>query len=402
MHPPTLKELDLVAPKHPVFLNGSYSGIINSFAMKICRISKSSKHPGILKDSKTGEPKGTIRTSVFPLLKQYIPNHKLTKEQEHDALERMLRRYNRVGFTSITDGMQHLWGIKIYRDLHAESRLPIRVCCNVEAPEFESRKQFAENLKKLDVCSRYGDEYVRIGALKIIMDGGILTGTAFMRQPWGLKAKEIYGFEDQSYRGVCNYNQSQLQDIVSTANNLGWKMTAHCTGGGAVDMLLDAYEKANEEKAIRESRYSIIHGNFYTENAIERCQKLGVIADLQPAWFYKDGDAMKYILGDERIKKFLPLRTMLKSGMILNGGSDHMEKFDSYRAINPYNPFLAMWVAVSRKTERGIVISPSEGISREEALKMYTINNAYGTFEEQIKGSIEVGKFADLIVISEN
>jgi predicted amidohydrolase YtcJ len=272
----------------------------------------------------------------------------------------------------------------------------------VEAPRFETRKQFAEELKKIDVCSGYGDEYVRIGALKFILDGGILTGTALMHQPWGDKAKEIYGFEDPDFRGLCNYNQSQVREIVSIGNSFGWKMAAHCTGGGAVDMLLDAYEKANEEKEIWERRFSIIHGNFYTENAIKRCQKLGVIADLQLAWFYKDGDAMKYILGDERIKKFLPLRTMLKSGMILNGGSDHMEKFDSYRAINPYNPFLAMWAAVTRKTERSTVIQPSEVISREAALKMYTINNAYGTFEEQIKGSIEVGKYADLIVISEN
>jgi predicted amidohydrolase YtcJ len=402
MRPPTLKDLDLVAPKHPVFLNGSYSGIINSFAIKICRISRSSKHPGILKDPRTGEPTGIIRASAFPFPKQHIPNHKLTNEQEHDALERMLRRYNRVGFTSVTDGLQSLTGTKVYRDLKSDNRLPIRVCCNVEAPRFETRKQFAEELKKIDVCSGYGDEYVRIGALKFILDGGILTGTALMRQPWGDKAKEIYGFEDPDFRGLCNYNQSQVRDIVSIGNSFSWKMAAHCTGGGAVDMLLNAYENANEEKEIREGRFSIIHGNFYNENAIKRCQKLGVIADLQPAWFYKDGDAMKYILGDERIKAFLPLRSMLKSDMILNGGSDHMEKFDSFRAINPYNPFLAMWVAVTRKTERGTVIGSSEAISREEALKMYTINNAYGTFEEKVKGSIEVGKYADLIVISED
>jgi len=402
MRQPTKKDLDQVAPEHPVFLNSSYSGIVNSCALNLCGISKTSQHSGILKDSETGEPTGVIRSSALSLLKKHIPNQTLTYGQELDALEKMLRRYNRVGFTSITDGMQNHSGIKIYRDLYKMNRLPIRVCCNVEAPRFETRKQFAEELKTIDICSGFGDDYVRIGALKIILDGGILTGTALMRQPWGDKAKEIYGFEHPDFRGLCNYDKSQVCDIVSIGNSLGWKMAAHCTGGGAVDMLLDAYEKANDEKEIRERRFSIIHGNFYTEDAIRRCQKLGVIADLQPAWFYKDGDAMKYILGDERIKKFLPLRTMLKSNMILNAGSDHMEKFDSYRAINPYNPFLAMWVAVTRKTERGTVIGSSETISREEALKMYTINNAFGTFEEKFKGSIEVGKYADLIVISED
>jgi len=402
MRPPTLKHLDLVTPQNPVFLNSSYSGILNSHAMQICGINKSSKHPGILKDPKTGEPTGIISTSAFPFLKQYIPNNKLSYKQECDALEEMLRRYSRVGFTSVTDGLQSISSMKIYRDLKADNRLPIRVCCNVEAPRFKTREQFAEELKKMDVCSGDGDEYVRIGALKFIIDGGILTGTALMRQPWGDRAQEIYGFEDPDFRGLCNYNQSQVRDIVSIGNIFGWKMAAHCTGGGAVDMLLDAYENANEENEIWERRFSIIHGNFYNENAVRRCQKLGVIADLQPAWFYKDGDAMKYILGDECIKNFLPLRTMLKSGVRLNGGSDHMVKFDSFRAINPYNPFLAMWAAVTRKTERGTVIGASEAISRQEALKMYTINNAFGTFEENIKGSIEVGKYADLIVVSED
>jgi predicted amidohydrolase YtcJ len=402
MHPPTLEDLDLAAPDHPVFLNGSYSGFVNSFAMKMCRIGKSSEHPGILKDSLTGKPTGIIRSSAFSILNQHIPDQKLTYKQELDALEKMLRRYNRVGFTSVTDGLQNISGIKIYNDLKTDSRLPIRVCCNVQVPKFETKKQFTEELKKLDVCSGSGDDYVRIGALKFILDGGILTGTALMRQPWGAKAKKLYGFADPNYRGLSLYNPSQVRDMVSIGNFFDWKMAAHCTGGGAVDILLDAYEKANEEKEVGDRRFSIIHGNFYNENAIKRCQKLGVIADIQPAWFYKDGDAIKYILGDERVKNFLPLRSMLNAGLILNGGSDHMEKFNSYRAINPYNPFLAMWAMVTRKTERGTVIGSSEAISREAALKMYTINNAYGTFEEKVKGSIEVGKYADLIVLSKD
>jgi predicted amidohydrolase YtcJ len=402
MRLPTKDELDLVAPEHPVFLNSSYSGLLNSCALDICGISKASQHPGILEDPQTGEPTGVIRSSAFSLLEKHIPDRKLSCEQELDALEIMLRRYNRVGFTSITDGLQHPSGIKKYLDLLANNRLPVRVCINVQAPEFESPDQLSMELQKLEFYSGFGNENVRIGALKIILDGGILTGTAYLRQSWGPRAKEIFGIEDPAARGVLNYNQAQLQEIVSTANNFGWKMTAHCAGGGAVDMLLDAYENANEENPIKERRFSIIHGNFYTEDAMKRCQKLGVIANLQPAWFYKDGDAMQHILGVERVKTFLPLRSMLRSGMTLNAGSDHMEKFDSFRAINPYNPFLAMWVAVTRKTERGTVIGASEAISREAALRMYTIDNAYGTFEEDIKGSIEVGKYADLIVISED
>ena len=248
--------------------------------------------------------------------------------------------------------------------------------------------------------SPFGDEWVKISQLKTSIDGGILTGTAYLRQPWGLKAKEIYGIDDPEYRGILIISKDELFGKVSAANETGWKMTAHVTGGGGVDLFLDAYENANREASIKEKRHSIIHGNFFTRDAIDRCVAMGIISDMQPAWFYKDADAMKYILGEERIKTFLPARSMIEAGMILNGGSDHMVKFDSYSSTNPYNPFLGMWILITRTTERGTVICADEAISRKEALKIYTINNAYGTFDEEIKGSIEPGKLADMIVIS--
>jgi predicted amidohydrolase YtcJ len=153
---------------------------------------------------------------------------------------------------------------------------------------------------------------------------------------------------------------------------------------------------------LKSKRFSIIHGNFYTSEAISKMGKLGVYADMQPAWFYKDADAMKYMLGERRIKVFHPYKSLFSAGVMVNGGSDHMVKYDSYTAINPYNPFLAMWSTITRQTERGSTIVPEEAITREQALKMYTINNAYASFEEKIKGSIEPGKLADLIVISED
>ena len=401
MRQPTRDELDKVAPNNPVFLNGSYSGMINSYAMCISGITKDSRHPGILKDSQTGEPTGIIRKSAFSLLKS-IPNRQLTYEEKLHALEVMLKRYNQVGLTSITDGYQRLAGLKMYLDLLGKNRLQIRVCVNIAAPSFDSKEQFTAALKEWGIYSRFGNEMIRIGALKFGLDGGILTGTAYLREPWGLKAKDIFGIKDPEYRGIVNISEEQLQEAVSIGHDHGWKMTAHCTGGGAMDMLLKAYEKANRSSPINPQRFSIIHGNFYTPEAIEKCRKLGVIADCQPAWFYKDADAMKYILGPERIKNFLPLKSMLEAGIVVNGGTDHMVKFDSYSSINPYNPFLGMWTVITRQTERGTIIEPSQAITREQALKMYTINNAYGTFEEDLKGSLESGKLADLIVISKD
>jgi len=400
---PSLAELDAAAPDHPVFLNGSYGGNINSEAMRISGITKATNHPGILRDSKTGIPTGIIRASAFNLLS--IPaKEPLTKNEEIDALVSMLKRYNEIGFTSICTGYGDSPTYEVYRKLGEQGRLTARIYMNIGLGLTSgiTREKVKEKLNSFPFVTGDGDEWVRVGALKILLDGGILTGTAYMREPWGDKAAEIFGITDTTYRGIVNYNREDLLTIVTAANERNWKFTAHSTGGGGVDLLLDVYEEVNKLKPIKERRFSIIHGNFFTPDAIRKMNELGVYADAQIAWFYKDADAMLYILGEERIKTFHPNRSMIDAGVLINGGSDHMVKWDPNTSINPYNPFLAMWSMVSRKTERGTVIVPSEAITREEALKIYTINNAYASFEEAIKGSIEPGKLADLVVLSDD
>jgi predicted amidohydrolase YtcJ len=155
-------------------------------------------------------------------------------------------------------------------------------------------------------------------------------------------------------------------------------------------------------KPISGKRFSIIHGNFFSPEAILKMKELGVLANMQPAWFYKDAEAMELILGKEKISIFHPYRSLTDAGVIINGGSDHMVKMDANASINPYNPFLAMWTMITRKTERGSVIELPQALTREEALKAYTINNAYASFEEKIKGSIEKGKLADMVVLSDD
>ncbi len=401
MRQPTLAELDKAAPDHPVFLDGGYGGMINSAAIRLTGIGKRADLAGVMKDEATGRPSGIIKAAAFLYVKTLLPVRTPTYEEQLDALEKMIHRYNQVGLTSITDGtMAPQEAVRKYLDLRLGNRLNIRVNLTLVVPGYQSRDQFMNELKKIGFYSPFGDEWVKYSQMKTSVDGGILTGTAYMREPWGPRAGEIHGFKDPEYRGILTISRDKLTGIMSAGNEMGWKMTAHVTGGGGVDMLLDAYEAADREHPVRQKRHSIIHGNFYSPGAISRCARMGIIADMQPAWFYKDADAMKYMLGDERVKTFLPARSMIAGGMILNGGSDHMVKFDSYRSTNPYNPFLGMWVLITRTTERGTVINLPEAISREEALKIYTINNAYGTFDEAVKGSIETGKLADMIIIS--
>jgi len=403
MRQPDLKELDMAAPSNPVFLNGSFGGMINSEAMKLSRINSDSDHPGIIKDKYTGRPTGFIRASAFSLLK--LPEEKkLSYQEEQDALVEMLKRYNRYGITSLFSGSGDFESVKIYKDMSEKKILTARIYQNILLPTAGSvsKESVEAILKSYEGSTGSGDKWVRIGSLKVFMDGGILTGTAWLQEPWGEKAGKIFGIEDPSYRGIVNYSRKELFDIVSVANEFDWSFTAHATGDGSVNLLLDVFREVNMKKSIKEKRFSIIHGNFFSEEAIEIMKELGVYANIQAAWFYKDADAMVSILGNKRVESFHPNRSMTDAGVMINGGSDHMVKWDANTSINPYNPFLGMWAMITRKTERGSVVGSSESVTREEALKIYTINNARASFEESIKGSIEPGKLADLAVLSDD
>jgi predicted amidohydrolase YtcJ len=146
----------------------------------------------------------------------------------------------------------------------------------------------------------------------------------------------------------------------------------------------------------------VTHGNFPDARAIERARRMGVAFDSQPAWLHLDGAAIKDVFGPARMQDFVPLRSLIQAGVVVAGGSDHMIRFDSRTAINPYNPFFGMWMAIVRKTTDGTVLGPNETISREQALRMWTLNGAWLTFEEKTKGSIEPGKLADFVVVSKD
>ena len=165
-----------------------------------------------------------------------------------------------------------------------------------------------------------------------------------------------------------------------------------------MDVLLDSYELVNRLTPIRPLRFCITHANFPSRRNLERCKELGVCADVQPAWLYKDGATLARVLGPERIRWFQPYKTWLEYTTI-GGGSDHMLRFDSLDSTNPWNPWLAMWVALKRQVERDGVLVKEERLSRRQALELYTINNAYLNHEEKTRGSLEVGKFADFVLI---
>jgi predicted amidohydrolase YtcJ len=396
----TLRELDSVAPNHPVFLNGSFGGMVNTKALQISGLINS-KHAGVLRSKETGKVSGFIHSSVFSLL-AIPPSKPLTGDEAIAALQSLFVGYNKMGITSICSGGGGAAEYALYEKLLNRDSLNVRIFHNFlfHFPSGVTDEKVNKALDDLGKKTGDGNYMLKTGSFKLMIDGGVLTGTAYLREGWGAKAKTVYGINDPNYRGNIFYTQDDLHRIISIALKRGWKFSAHVTGGGGVDTLLDAFEKINKISDLKGKRFSIIHGNFFTPSAIDKMAEMNIYADMQPAWYLKDADLLNEVLGSNRMATFHPYRSMIDKGIIINGGSDHMVKMDPNTSVNPYNPFLAMWSMVTRKTERGTVFNPEQAITRAEALKAYTINNAMASFEEDVKGSLEPGKFADLAVLS--
>jgi predicted amidohydrolase YtcJ len=327
--------------------------------------------------------------------------------EKREAIKKLFSLYNQHGLTSIADKAAGTGAIDLYRELAAGGELTLRINCTRRTSAGRNRDDSREKLDQMAGAARegklpygptgVGDEWVRIGPLKVMMDGGMLIGSAYMREPWGVGP--TYQITDPEYRGILNQDLTQLKEMYRDAAARGWQLTAHVAGEGAMDALLDVYEHVNEVTPVAGKRMLMTHANFLSQRNIERCKRMGVVADLQPAWLYKDGASLLNTLGERRMQWFLPFKTWMDNGLIVGGGSDHMTKLDPIDSINPWSPWLGIWVTLTRHTERGGVLNPAEKLTREQALRFYTINNAYLGFAEKEKGSLEVGKLADVILV---
>jgi predicted amidohydrolase YtcJ len=403
---PTKKELDDdAAPKHPVLYQAGPAGIVNSLALKLSGITKDTANPpgGVVVKDEAGEPTGMLRNaySVLKGVSEYTDN-KVKQENKRGAVLKLLKMYAAQGLTSIGDRDAGRDSLDIYLSLKEKGELPVRVNVARSFNPDGAREEIVRRLEALPGLDKrggptgVGDDMVRIGPIKIYLDGGMLIGTAYMRQPW--PKGETYQITEDGYRGLLYIKPEQLKMVVEEAAKRKWQVTAHTAGEAAMDNLLDAYELVNRDIPIKDRRFCITHANFPSRHNLERCQQLGVCADVQPAWLWKDGTTLLKVLGKERMRWFSPYKSWLKYTTI-GGGSDHMIKLDSIEATNPWNPWLGLWVTLTRVTERGTALTPDERLTREEALRLYTINNAYLNHEEKSKGSLEVGKLGDMIII---
>lgn len=403
---PRPAELSEAAPDHPTVFIWQFANrqiqILNGAAVEAAGITADTRLPdGARLELVDGGRDGAIIENAPALTSDFLRQREVNQEEYLFSLEQLLSRYNEYGITTIFERNSNPDGYRVLEDLKEQGRLPLRAIVTLGIFPDGTVEGAEETIGEIPLTYNEGDDRLRVGPLKIRIDGGILYGSAYMREPYGEQAREFYDFDDPGYRGTLLMTPEEIENTVRTGQRLGWQMTAHVTGDAGVDIFLDAVEAALQDEP-GDHRHTLIHAYFSNEEAAERAAELGVGIDTQPAWYFMDGDALIDVLGEERLEQFIGLRTWQEAGVHVALNSDHMQGIDGDTSLNPYNPFLTMYAAITRKTERGSVFGPDQRISREDALRMLTIEPAWLGFAEERSGSIEVGKLGDLAILSDD
>lgn len=400
---PTRAELDRVAPKHAVVFRTGPDASVNTLALQRNNIDRNFKIPegvpGKVEVDEHGEPTGVLR--VFSNYFKSKTNDRVPTEADREKrLLALFNDYNSVGITSISDRSASEPDLKRYQRLRDEGKFTVRVAVSHSVQTLGPMEAIQQQIRAIGQHPlRAPDPLLRLIGIKTFLDGGMLTGSAYMRKPWGVSA--VYSITDPEYRGQLFVPRERLLPMVRTTIESGLQFTAHSVGDGAVHLLLDVYDElAREGLPVRQTRSSLTHSNFMSREAVEQAARLGVVMDIQPAWLYLDTHTLVKQFGYDRLRYFQPLRTIFAAGGIAGGGSDHMQKVGSMRSINPYNPFLGIQTAVTRQSKwHPEPLHPEEALTREQALRFYTSNNAYLLFNEHLTGTLESGKFADLAIL---
>lgn len=402
---PTRAELDAAAPKNPVMFRTGPDASLNSLALERSGIDKDFKGdggPGYIEKS-NGEPTGILRGCTrYAKYKSPKSGKSAAEQDRYRRVLTLFKDYSSVGLTAIADRSSSSSSEQRYKKMFDNGDLPVRVMCshgigtggNPDAIAFAIRK-----VAKNELATDKANRDVRIIGTKIFLDGGMLTGSARMRKAWGLS--KIYSITDPEYKGVFRTAPEKLETIIDAAVDSELQFTAHSVGDGAVHALIDAYIAVKKKRGnFNGTRPCITHSNFMSLEAVEKMAKHGIVADIQPAWLWLDTRTLSKQFDNDRLRYFQPLATIFKKGAIAGGGSDHMQKIGSMRSVNPYNPWLGMWVTITRNAHdyKG-QLHPEEALTREQAIRFYAANNAHILFLDDVAGTLEVGKHADMIVI---
>jgi predicted amidohydrolase YtcJ len=386
---PLASELDRVAPNNPVVLvRGGHEMILNTAALKKWNITKDTVAPqgGEISKGADGAPTGEIFDNAKQLV-ELPPPPPVTVD---DVLATQ-RKLNAYGITSVRIPGQYKSNLfndyKLLKQVRDSGRLTLRY--TVYLPGFGTRDpaKIREMIVGSGLAQDEGDEWVRIGGMKLLVDGGFEGG--HMTKPYA----EPYG-KGGTFYGVTVVPPANFTEVVKEVNRLGWRVSTHAVGDAAVDEVLDAYEAANAEKSIIGKRWTIEHAFVVRPDQIARMKKLGLILSVQDHLYLAAPVLVKY-WGKERADEVTPVKTYLDNGFLLVGGTDS--------PVVPFNPFWEIYHFLTRDTISDGVHGADQRVqSRQTLLRMITINYAKMTGEDAIKGSIEPGKLADFAILSDD
>ncbi|WP_157949989.1 amidohydrolase [Vallitalea okinawensis] len=383
-------DLDQISTEHPIIMTRAcgHVMVVNSKALEIAGINSDTPQPegGQIDVDHKGEPTGVFREHAIGLIYDFIESPGL--DEIKSMIYEVCRLALKDGITSIqTDDFQTFSDsdydkiIQAYEELKEEGNLPIRIYQQCLLQELNDLKQFLDK----GYYTGYGDEYFKIGPLKLLADGSLGARTALLSQPYE---------DDPSTCGIGVFTQEELDAIVTYAHDNGMQIAIHCIGDEILDRAIKSYEKALQLQPRNNHRHGIVHCQITREDLTSRLIKSNIIAYIQPIFLDSDIPIVEKRIGKDRAKVSYNFKTMMDLGIHTPYGSDC--------PVEPFNVMKSIFCAVTREDLHGVPKGgwlPDQKVTLMEALHNYTKESAYASFEEHLKGSIEEGLLADLVVL---
>jgi predicted amidohydrolase YtcJ len=384
---PTRQDLDRIAPDNPVYLTRAdgHASVVNTAAMKLAGITRETPNPEggeIMKDKATGEPHGMLLDHAQELVAKKVPPP--TPEQRLEAIVRGAQREVELGWCQVQDAGGTIGDVMRMRQLYKDGKLKLRIYKAVYGPG-GNVPTVTNDGPKIEFGQR-----LTVRTIKVVMDGALGS-----RGAWLLEK-----YSDYDSAGYQTVEEEELMPMLEEALRQGIQVETHAIGDRANREVLNMYEEAfdavpPDKRKIREPRWRIEHAQIVNPADIPRFKKLGVIPSMQPSHAIGDLHFAPARLGVKRLEGAYAWQSFLKNGSIIAGGSD--------APVERGEPMIEFYAAVARKDMKGYSgpgWHPEQAVSREQALRMFTIWPAYAAFEENVKGTIEVGKLADFTVLS--
>ena len=383
----TRQEIDRAAPSNPVYLpTVGHFVMANSRALGLAGITRDTANPegGVIeRDPATREATGVLVGPAIALLTRVVPPW--TFEEQIGQYRESMRVLNSHGITSTVDGGIDAQDVRLLKHLVSAGLQTVRVGIMYRPPIPKDPAEWEQLMKANGAASGFGDEWLRFAGVKLGFDGGMTLRTAHTREPYP---------DDPKYHGLTYMTHERLKQLTEISDRHGWRVGVHVVGDKAVDLALAAFEAVDKASPIKNKRFMLIHASLIQRDQMERAKRLGVRAEIQNVFMWDKAATVERFLGKQAANRAIPTRTLIDVMGIENVGAG------TDFPVNVIDPFLGMYIMVTRKDPRGVVYGAAEAVTREQALRLYTSSAAHATFEEKIKGTIEPGKLADLVVLS--